>query len=422
MSIPTLGSPSNLNQARSPIYLTGKNNTIGGGPGIQDELNSMSVDMEIYSGAKTPAPSTSDYQLEKVVAVDQVINYELSALIRDKFLHPMGLSNITVATKSEDKEVLWVHADGDWTYRDAGATAVTAIWGDSYFLATDGWLKRGEAIAGITQARLAAPRTHYVTSTSNQTLAVFFDSSNGLDGFSIEIGANQYWYSLESVIGASNTSEESRNKVIYIPAGAANIGTMTGETPTGKYKINLHFNNSGMDYKARVENDGGTCEAFNCMMEAIQALGDTGTSETINYEVICEDKYTPVTMQWVNKYGVSDYITFFKAQQESGNYTNDTYQSKPYEDAFTARNYTEGRYRDYNVNSRNQLIVNTGWVDEAYDDVIQDLLMSEKVAMLVGSNWEAINPQRGSVQYFKEVNDKNINYTLTFDLGHNERS
>ena len=66
--------------------------------------------------------------------------------------------------------------------------------------------------------------------------------------------------------------------------------------------------------------------------------------------------------------------------------------------------------------------MNTGWVDEDYDDVIEDILMSENCAILINGSWVSANPQRGSIQYQKEINQKNINYTLTFDVAFNERT
>ena len=66
--------------------------------------------------------------------------------------------------------------------------------------------------------------------------------------------------------------------------------------------------------------------------------------------------------------------------------------------------------------------MNTGWVEEAYADVMEDIMMSEQVAILLDGSWVAAFPQRGSVDYQKEVNQKVINYTLTFDLAFNERT
>ena len=66
--------------------------------------------------------------------------------------------------------------------------------------------------------------------------------------------------------------------------------------------------------------------------------------------------------------------------------------------------------------------MNTGWVGEDYADVIEDVLMSESVAMLLGNTWIDVVPQRGSVAYQTGLNDKVINYSLNLSLSHDERS
>jgi hypothetical protein len=48
--------------------------------------------------------------------------------------------------------------------------------------------------------------------------------------------------------------------------------------------------------------------------------------------------------------------------------------------------------------------------------------MSENVRIYEGGNYRAVNPQRGTIDYQKEVNTGNINYTITFDYGNNERN
>jgi len=53
---------------------------------------------------------------------------------------------------------------------------------------------------------------------------------------------------------------------------------------------------------------------------------------------------------------------------------------------------------------------------------MEDIMMSEQVAILLDGSWVAASPQRGSVDYQKEVNQKVINYTLTFDIAFNERT
>jgi hypothetical protein len=42
--------------------------------------------------------------------------------------------------------------------------------------------------------------------------------------------------------------------------------------------------------------------------------------------------------------------------------------------------------------------------------------------VLDGSQWVSVVPDRGSIEYQKHVNQKLINYTLTFTYGFDERS
>ena len=419
MSTPTLGSPSSVRMARSPIFVTGKNNALAA-----DTLDAMSCGVEMYTGAKTGA-SGADYTLNKTYSIDEVVNFEVSNLVRGNFLHPMGKFNITAPSASEVGEVLWVNLTGDWTYSDNGATPVTAPWGTGTtyaFLATDGWTKRGEAQnREQTDARLTIARTHQVYSSYREALAALYFAGNGLNALSYEIGGTEYWYHLEDELGFANNSNESQNKVIYIPSGVQSVLDFVGVEPTSTYTINLITNSEGADYKTRVEADGGVVEGLSCLMNAIEALGGHD-KEAINYEVVCEPKYTPEIIQYTNRYGVSDYLTFFKVSTEQGNFTNDQYKRSIYADAFTEPDFKTAQYQHFNINSRNSITLNTGWVEEAYKDVIEELLMSENVTIYEGGNYRAINPQRGSVEYQKEVNRKVINYTLTFDYAHDERN
>jgi hypothetical protein len=210
--------------ARSPIFVTGKNNTLAA-----DTLDEMSCGVEMYTGAKTGA-SGADYSLSKTISVDEVINFEISNLIREEFLHPMGKFNITAPSASEVGEVLWVNLTGDWTYSNNGAAPTTAVWGTGTtyaFLATDGWTKRGDAQnRQWTEARMTIDRTHQVYSENREALAALYLASNGLNAISYEINGTEYWYILEDELGFANNSNESQNKVIYIPSGVQSVWTL----------------------------------------------------------------------------------------------------------------------------------------------------------------------------------------------------
>jgi hypothetical protein len=117
-----------------------------------------------------------------------------------------------------------------------------------------------------------------------------------------------------------------------------------------------------------------------------------------------------------------DYLTFFKRSDERGNFTQESYQKSIYNDAFTDPSTSIGKYTSYNINSRNSYTLNTGFVGQDHDRVIEDILMSESVCLLLDGEWVAVVPERGSVEYQKHVNQRLINYTMTFKFAFDERS
>jgi hypothetical protein len=53
---------------------------------------------------------------------------------------------------------------------------------------------------------------------------------------------------------------------------------------------------------------------------------------------------------------------------------------------------------------------------------MEDLMMSEYVGIKIGNSWIAAFPDRGSINYVKEVNERLINYQVSFRLAFNERT
>jgi hypothetical protein len=351
-----------------------------------------------------------------------VINFEVSDLVRERFLHPFGKTFITAPSTSETGEGLWVRRAANYEYSDNGAAPQSGSTGISYFFVLDGYKSLGQQQnTGVTQPNLFTNRPMQVLAGNYQSLPVSYNTTSGVNGFSIEINGSEYWFSLKDELGYANTTLVSTQRVIYIPSGVANIAAFLGITPTDNYTINLLVNSEAIAYNDRVKTDGGVVEGLNCLREALEALGEVDDKTAVDFEVICEPKYDPYLVQFVNKFGMSDYITFFKKSTEQGNFTQDQYQKSIYADGFTDVNYNNGKYQSFNINSRNTITLNTGFVDESYGEIVEEILMSEKVAVYQDGQWVAIAPNRGSVDYLKSVNDKTINYTMAFTYAFDQR-
>lgn len=127
---------------------------------------------------------------------------------------------------------------------------------------------------------------------------------------------------------------------------------------------------------------------------------------------ICESKYTPVLCDYVNRYGGWETITFFKAQSNSINVKGTDYKLTQ-----NTINYNTsiGQYKTFNINGKQTIKLNTGWVDENYSELITDLLLSETV-LLDGKSVTVKSTSSDLKTYLK---NKNINYELEFEYAYN---
>jgi hypothetical protein len=389
--------------ARSPQFITGKNNAL-----TNDTLNDMSLILYIVSGVPSVAGS-ANYALEKDYSIDEVINFEISDLVREQFNHDFSIWNDIGFLQSPLNEALWVVPTGSWTYSNNGASPTNAIWNDESeivyaYLTTDGWATRTNLTpTSVSQAVLATSRDRQCLQTNYEVLAIYNSAANDLA--EIEIAWNNgdadiFYTSSTSAAPPSSASSDSQDLVIYAGVGPANL--QNNAWIDSIIKPSAH--DTGDYYDVILKNSEGD------------------TIDSVRYYLICEPKYTPYQIAFINRYGVADFITFFKRSDERGTFTQDTYQKSIYNDGFTSPSLQIGKYNSFNVNSRNSLTLNTGFVDQDYDETIKDILMSEYVAVLDNGSWVSVSPERGGVEYQKHVNQGLINYTLNFTYAFDERS
>ena len=393
MSTPILGYPFSLKMARSPIFITGKNNTLAA-----DELNAMTLQVLIGSPA---LPSTADYSLSKTYSVNEVINFEISDLVRDQFSHDFTIYDSTGYVDSPTGEILWVTPRGDWTYSNNGSAPETAVWANANaysFLTADGWSSDTNNTE-ITTARLCVSRDRYVLASQYGLLAL--NNLQNIDYISIRWnnGDEDFFYETSGsyTIPAAGTS--TNTSVIY----------------AGVYPQNLQ-DNPHLDsiIKPSTHESGDYYD--------VEVYSTTALIFSQRFYLTCEVKYDPYQLSFINRYGVLDYLTFFKRSDERGAFEQDSYQKSIYNDAFTSPSTSIGKYQSFNVNSRNAYTLNTGFVGQDHDDVIEDILMSESLCLRIDGEWVAVVPERGTIEYQKNVNQKLINYTMTFTKGFDQRS
>tara|TARA_X000001388_G_scaffold72951_1_gene64127 strand:- start:12511 stop:13491 length:981 start_codon:yes stop_codon:yes gene_type:complete len=143
---------------------------------------------------------------------------------------------------------------------------------------------------------------------------------------------------------------------------------------------------------------------------------DATVKKTITVTNICEPKFTPFKITFVNKFGAFQDIYFFKKTSEVSNVTDELFKKNIITNTASTYNTYENQKGRINVNAQTSLKMNTGFVVEDMNQTIEELFYSENVWIRYESKTLPVIPKSKSLQYKTQLNDNLINYTVDFDF------
>jgi hypothetical protein len=135
-------------------------------------------------------------------------------------------------------------------------------------------------------------------------------------------------------------------------------------------------------------------------------------SDSIYVYINEEYKYTPVECTFINRYGGWEFLTFFKAQSNSVSVKGTDYKLTQ---STINYNTSKGQIKSFNINGKQTIKLNTGWVNENYSELITDLLLSETV--LIDGKPVQVKTQGSELK--SVLKDKMINYEVEFEYAYN---
>jgi hypothetical protein len=74
----------------------------------------------------------------------------------------------------------------------------------------------------------------------------------------------------------------------------------------------------------------------------------------------------------------------------------------------------------HKFNVQKSITLNTGFINEEYNEVIQQLMLTERAWVHEDDTIFPIIPKTQSLDYKSSLNDGLINYTIEFDYAYNE--
>lgn len=153
------------------------------------------------------------------------------------------------------------------------------------------------------------------------------------------------------------------------------------------------------------------------------AFGSTAISastggETVTIVRVCEPKYTPIKMTFVNKFGALQDMYFFKKSVESVNVTKESYKRSLVSSTGTYDINTHSK-RVLNTQGTTSLSLNTGFVSDAMNPAFEEMLLSEQVWATIGTDVIPVDITTTQLTYKTSVNDRLVNYTINIEYAFN---
>lgn len=139
------------------------------------------------------------------------------------------------------------------------------------------------------------------------------------------------------------------------------------------------------------QNDFDQCYYYNVYID-YSGASNTETFR-IYYDQTCE-RYDPVRLVWLNKFGVWDSFSFDLVSQESSDVTSTRYEGEPGEWNGNSYSYTltKGMTRTYNKQAIDKLLLNSDWIKEGVQNwLVRELYESPVVYINVRESFELVN-------------------------------
>lgn len=153
---------------------------------------------------------------------------------------------------------------------------------------------------------------------------------------------------------------------------------------------------------------------------------DTQEETFLDVEVITECIYDPVKITFVNRQGVLQDFYTYKVSKETIKATSENYNRSVLNESVISNipvlsyNTSEHNKVDFNKQATKSIELNTGYIPEDNNIIIEEMLESEYIWLNLDTNIIPVNLSTKSVPLLTKINDQLIKYTLNFDFSYNE--
>ena len=404
MSITVTQLPSSASLSQSPIIFGFKETDAV----ITSSSFQYMLDLTYWTGSMSNSGSTPDYTLVKYPNNSDAGLFDVSRIMNSE-LNTLAETPIISNAKWFKARLYWQYLDGSTYVTSSG---VTYPEGMQPYYALDGYQlfpeKINAIITGSTYTNFGyntwplmtdGPLTQSILPDSYNTNTFFLGNAGAEkkpDTFLVETSnGSTFLYSLNGL------SSGSSNEQIVI----------TNTSPSIFAYNTLPFE----WYRVQPSKYTGVGSFY-------EPLG-----EGIRYEVKCQQKYPNIRIKWKNRFGEFDWFDFdmvnkqnfqvnrSQYQPQIGDWNANSLSYKPYDSSII----------NYLVDTKQSISVNTDWVNEDYNAIFKQLLVSDEIywinnPAIYEPQYDGFTPitiKTETIQFKTGVVDKVIQYSFEFDYG-----
>ncbi len=377
---------------RSPFYVKVK----------QDGLTSVRLDLHVYTGdfvsnASVP-DSTKRYQITKEpIGTNNFVVFEVSELIRD---------------------YLEIEFDGQYVGQNVWVNIIYAAVGGSGggiepdntngFCGFDGYGYFEEG---------ANPIINNAALISNNVILKLDDSPVVIPVNTSIVYSVAFVLDGEVVKSISlSENDKSAEQIDYATNGYSYADTFQGRVilAAGIFEDNVCLQGFEEEFTLM------DCDSIHISY----TQNNVNKVKIIDVKNVEECKYDPIKVTFVNKFGALQDIMFFKKSIEKTEVKGEEFKSSVFNlDTLSYKTY-QHQQTQFMVQGNDSIIMNTGYMPEDYNQVIEQLMLSEQVwGTFITDTEVLVRPlviKTKSFTHKTSLNDKLVDYTIEFDMANNK--
>jgi len=368
------------------------------------------MELKYWQGNRlTGAPDEASYTLQKFPNPSGSGIFDVSRIVTSLFTEPRAANSSSIYNFSVESYIQYKTSPSS-SFFTGSHLAVTA--GQSI----DGYQLFQDPLQGSLGDTIYQSTPFWPMMTDGPVSQSYFEENYGRMSIWTGQPVNQSYIAM-GIVYSSSLSGEDNNIVVPV--------TQSNESTQCVYTFPISPNEPDWPLDSD-PNNIGNFEIF-LVSGSTNYDGSNKIGNSLHFDLECTKKYPNVRIKWKNRFGQWDYFNFNLVSRETFNTERSKYQ--PQIGTWASRTLTYNDYdsaiQNYITDSTLKLSVNTDYVNEDYNEIFKQLMVSDEIYWVYEEGSELNNTEKlkplaidnTSFNLKTGVVDKLIQYQFTFTQG-----